>query len=86
MTITPFRPGDRVPSTGIYTVTHYQHRMPHEVFAVEGERFPTCRRCGERAHFTLLHEATRIDEDQDFTRSGGDSKNRSATALTRKQG
>ncbi len=84
--MTPFRPGDRVPSTGIYTASHYQHRMPHEVFAVEGERFPSCRRCGERTRFTLLHEATRIDEDQDFTRSSSDSKSRNAAALSRKEG
>jgi hypothetical protein len=80
---TQFRPGDRVPSTGIYTATHYQHRMPHEVFAVEGERFPICRRCGDRTHFTLLHEATRIEEDQDFSRSS-DSGSRKAGALSRK--
>lgn len=86
MPMTPFRPGDRVPSTGIYTATHYQHRMPHEVFAVEGERFPSCRRCGERTRFALLHEATRIDEDQDFTRSSSDPKNKNAAALSRKEG
>jgi hypothetical protein len=57
--------------------------MPHEVFAVEGENFPTCRRCGDRAHFTLLHEAIRIEEDQDFTRSSSDS-GRKASALSRK--
>jgi hypothetical protein len=85
MPTTTFRPGDRVPTTGIYTATHYQHRMPHEVFAVEGERFPFCRRCRERAHFTLLHHATRIEEDQDFTRSGSDSTGRKVSAASRKE-
>lgn len=80
-----FRPGDRVPTTGIYTATHYQHRMPHEVFAVEGERFPLCRRCGERTHFTLLHHATRIDEDQDFKGSSPDFSERKARVASRKQ-
>ncbi|HKW74678.1 MAG TPA: hypothetical protein VJN64_04065 [Terriglobales bacterium] len=82
----PFRPGDRIPSTGIYTATHYQHRMPHEVFAVEGERFPFCRRCGERAHFTLLHNANRIEEDHDFTHSSSGSGGRKLRAASRKQG
>lgn len=62
----PFRPGDKVPATGIYTASHYQHRMPHEVFAVEGEQFPACRRCGERASFSLAHPAVHIEADQDF--------------------
>jgi hypothetical protein len=60
--------------------------MPHEVFAVEGERFPFCRRCGERTHFALLHHATRIEEDQDFTRSSSDSRGRRARAASRKEG
>ena len=62
----PFRPGDKVPITGIYTALHYQHRMPHEVFAAAGDTFPPCRRCGERANFTLIQAAARIETDQDF--------------------
>lgn len=65
----PFRPGDKVPKTGIYTATHYQHRLPHEVFAVEGEKFPSCRRCGERASFHLTHPAVHIETDQDFAKA-----------------
>jgi hypothetical protein len=65
----PFRPGDKVPITGIYSVSHYQHRMPHEVFAVAGDTFPQCRRCGTRASFTLLQAAVHIDADQDFSGS-----------------
>jgi len=70
----PFRPGDRVPTTGIYTATHYQHRMPHEVFAVAGEEFPACRRCGSRAYFSILQQAAHIDADQDFIRATAKGK------------
>jgi hypothetical protein len=64
-----FRPGDRVPTTGIYTVKHYQHRLPHEVFAVEGDLFPVCRRCGKQISFMLMQPATHIGADRDFSRT-----------------
>ncbi len=76
----PFRPGDTVPATGIYTASHYQHRMPHEVFAVEGEQFPACRRCGERALFNLAHPAVHIETDQDFARANQRKKATQAKA------
>lgn len=78
----PFRPGDKVPVTGIYTAAHYQHRLPHEVFAVAGELFPECRRCGERASFTLLKAATDIQTDQDFAGSAESRKSKTAGAPT----
>jgi hypothetical protein len=43
--------------------------MPHEVFAVAGEIFPACRRCGPRASFLLLQAAAHIQADQDFSKS-----------------
>ena len=61
-----FRPGDRVPVTGIYTAKHDQHRDIHEVFATEGDRFPNCRRCGDHVNFALAQAASRIDEDTGF--------------------
>jgi len=63
----PFRSGDGVPITGVYTVTHYQHRLPHEVFAVADGIFPECRRCGKRVSFSVSQSTIRIDADQDFT-------------------
>ncbi len=65
----PFRPGELVPMTGIYGVTHYQHRMPHEVFACEGEVFPHCRRCNLRVSFTLVEPAAHLGADPDFVRA-----------------
>jgi hypothetical protein len=61
-----FRPGDQVPVTGIYSVMHYQHRVPHDVFATGGEEFPRCHRCGDRVSFALVQSANRIDQDHDF--------------------
>jgi len=40
-----FKPGQIVPESGIYRITHDpQHAdMPHEVTVIKGRRFPTCR-------------------------------------------
>jgi hypothetical protein len=63
-----------VPVTGIYTASHHQHRTPHEVFAVEGEKFPPCRHCGSQATFTLLKAASEVQTDHDFSGSAEQSK------------
>jgi hypothetical protein len=76
----PFRPGEKVPATGIYLASHYQHRLPHEVFAVEGELFPECKRCGARASFTLVKVAADIERDQDFAASAESRKSEKAKA------
>lgn len=65
----PFKPGDRVPITGVYTAGHYQHRLPHDVFAMADDLFPECRRCGRRVSFSLSQSTTHIDADQDFAAS-----------------
>jgi hypothetical protein len=64
-----FRPGDRAPVTGIYSVTHDQHRAPHDVFAAQGDKFPQCRQCGARVNFALSQVASHIDSDKDFGNS-----------------
>ena len=79
-----FKPGDKVPLTGIYCATHYQHRMPHEVFAVEGDEFPACRRCGDRARFDLAQQAEHIDADRDFVKALQSGKAKKARAGHRK--
>lgn len=65
-----FRPGDPVLSTGIYTAKHYQHRLPHEVFATKGEKFPPCRQCGTHVTFSLVKTANFISDDHDFGQGG----------------
>jgi hypothetical protein len=76
----PFRPGEVVPATGIYGVTHYQHRMPHEVFAKGGETFPSCRRCDTRVYFTLVRPAAHLGADPDFSSTSAEFKSRRARA------
>jgi YjzC-like protein len=58
-----FRPGQIVPESGIYLITHDpQHAdMPHEVTVIKGRRFPTCRHCKGSA-FELAHAARHVDE------------------------
>jgi hypothetical protein len=52
-----FETGAIVPVTGIYLVVHSAHRLPHEVVAVKGHRFPKCQKCGNSVWFELLHRA-----------------------------
>jgi hypothetical protein len=42
-----FKPGEIVPQSGIYTITHDPAHadMPHEVTVIKGRRFATCRHC-----------------------------------------
>jgi hypothetical protein len=66
-----FRPGDQVPTTGIYTANHDGHRSAHEVFATEGDKFPNCRVCGERVNFALAQAASHIHKDDGFGKAAG---------------
>jgi hypothetical protein len=52
-----YETGTIVPWTGIYLVVHSAHRLPHEVVAVKGHRFPKCQKCGDSVWFELLHPA-----------------------------
>lgn len=73
----PFKPGEKVPTTGIYTATHDRHRLPHEVFAVAGDEFPECRKCQHLIRFALSQSANHIDTDQDFSKAAPNTKARS---------
>jgi len=79
-----FKPGDRVPATGIYTASHDHHRPQHEVFAVEGDEFPLCRRCGVAIRFVLVQPATHIDADRDFSKASATAKVKKARAGSKK--
>jgi len=66
-----FKPGDRVPVSGIYDVTHDKldgddHALPHQVAATAGNMFPPCRWCGGEVRFSLHHAALDVDADAHF--------------------
>lgn len=58
-----FKPGQIVPESGIYSITHdpVHADMPHEVTVVKGRRFPTCRHC-KGITFALAHAAKHAHE------------------------
>ena len=49
-----FKPGDEIPRSGIYRVTHAGHHYDHEVTCLSGQPFPLCHQCGDRVRFTLI--------------------------------
>lgn len=55
-----YRPGQEVPKSGIYRVSHRGHHHDHEVTCVSGEEFPRCHECGEQVRFSLLMAAHAI--------------------------
>ena len=61
-----YSPGETAPTSGVYLVRHYQHRLPHEVTILKDEPFPRCRRCGAQVTFELLREAVSLDDDIDL--------------------
>ena len=58
-----FRPGQIVPQSGVYRITHdAQHPdMEREVTVIQGRRFPTCRNC-KGISFELVHAAKHVGE------------------------
>lgn len=67
-----FKPGEAVPTSGVYTAVHQNHREPHEVVAIQGEEFPGCRQCKREVRF----HATRLlpHMTHDFDLSGPDPR------------
>lgn len=61
-----YKPGDIVPQSGIYRVTHDPaHDFPHEVTVIEGKRFPPCRTCAH-PRFELVRAAKHIADHPHF--------------------
>lgn len=62
-----FKPGDAVPVSGIYKVTHDpRHAQEHEVTCVKGKRFPPCRECNH-PRFILQRKAHHIETHEFFS-------------------
>lgn len=62
-----YKPGDRVPESGIYKVVHFHdHHAAQEVTCIAGQTFPACRWCGERVRFESIREANYIEIDDNL--------------------
>ena len=62
-----YKPGEIVPQSGIYTITHDPAHvdMPHDVTVIKGRRFPTCRHC-KGVSFKLARAAKHVGEIDHF--------------------
>src|ERR671923_576451 len=61
-----YRTGLKIRQTGIYTVFHAEHRLPHEVTLLKGEIFPRCSQCGTSVEFELVKAAPDINGSGGF--------------------
>ena len=62
-----FKPGQKVPHSGIYKVTHDKnHSGQHEVTCVYDEPFPPCSSCGPHPRFVLVKAAQHIHSNEHF--------------------
>lgn len=63
-----YKPGDKVPASGIYRVVHDKnHVQEHEVTVVFGEHFPPCKGCGHHPRFSLVKAAKHIKNHESFS-------------------
>lgn len=64
---TEYKPGQKVPESGIYRVTHDKnHAKEHEVTCVKGHVFPPCKGCGQHPRFTLQRAAHHVENHELF--------------------
>jgi hypothetical protein len=61
-----FATGDDILESGLYLIYHRQHRVPHEVTLLKGEKFPRCEKCDTAVRFKLLQAAPEISADGHF--------------------
>ena len=65
-------PGELAPVSGIYRVTHLtRHREPHLAVIIRGEELPACRSCKTNVRFEVMHMASHVTHDWDFTAPSG---------------
>jgi hypothetical protein len=62
-----FKPGQKVPNSGIYKVVHdTQHSQEHEVTCIYDEPFPPCNHCGPHVRFVLVRRAIHVKSHDHF--------------------
>jgi hypothetical protein len=59
-----YKSTDMIPESGIYRVTHAQHRLPHEVTLIEGQSFPPCAQCRDEVEFELVRELQSLKQER----------------------
>jgi len=59
-----YKSADMIPESGIYSVVHAQHRLPHEVTLIGGQTFPPCGQCHEDVRFELLRELPELARER----------------------
>jgi hypothetical protein len=62
-----YKPGELVPTSGIYSAVHDGHRSDHEVVAIRGEEFPECRFCRDGVRFYVARLVPHMMHDFDLT-------------------
>jgi hypothetical protein len=61
-----YKPGDEVPTSGIYRVTHNPpHAEEHEIIGVRKKIFPPCKVC-KHPQFLLVYAAHHIENSEYF--------------------
>ncbi len=56
-----YKPGQKVPRSGVYQVRHDDmHAQRHEVTCVYNEPFPPCHGCGHGVRYVLVRGAQHI--------------------------
>lgn len=61
-----FSPGDMVSQSGVYRVSHSQHRPDHRVLALQGDVLPPCRICKTAVRFHLEEVFDYVTNDWDL--------------------
>ena len=61
-----YKPGQIVPTSGIYAAVHQRHRPQHDVVAIRGEEFPPCRLCREEVRFYIEYPVLHMMHDFDL--------------------
>lgn len=61
-----YKPGEKVPASGIYTVTHdSSHLESHDVTCIKDKPFPPCNDCAH-PRFKLKYKARHIGDHPSF--------------------
>lgn len=66
-----FRPGEKVPTSGVYSVIHdkvdgHDHTEVHQLALTAGTEFPSCKVCRGWARFRLHHAVEPAGAHPDF--------------------